>query len=50
MMDEQLEMAIERVGRQRVFAMAKVNGWTAADQIPKYIWWGIVLELQANPS
>ena len=48
-MDKELEKAIEEVGRGRVFAYARENGWDSHAAPPKWVWWGIVAELRASP-
>lgn len=45
MSDPELEAAIDRVGRQRVFDRAVAYGW-AGMGAPTFVWWGIVRELQ----
>lgn len=45
-----LETAITEVGRDRVFAMARANGWTGGDLVPVWVWHGIVAELRARPA
>lgn len=42
-----LEKAIDAVGRDKVFALARANGWSMANTPPPYIWWSIVNELRA---
>ena len=46
MIDEELEAAIDAVGRDRVFARARSYGWGSFSAPPKWVWWGIVRELQ----
>ena len=48
--DEQLEAAIDAVGRQRVFVRAKQYGWNQWDLPPKWVWWYIVGELEIEES
>lgn len=45
-MDTELEAAIDEAGRDRVFARAYHHGWTGSLTPPKWVWWGIVLELR----
>jgi len=44
--DEELESAIDRVGRAQVFSMAKAYGWSSQDSPPKYVWWEIVRQIE----
>ena len=46
MVDADLEKAIDTVGRERVFAMARARGWPAGEKLPKYVWWVIVNQLR----
>jgi hypothetical protein len=46
--DAELEAAIDRVGRDRVFACARLNGWSSACAPPRWVWWGIVHEIEAE--
>ena len=46
MMDEELEAAIDAVGRDRVFARAQSYGWNRFNVPPKWVWWCVVRELQ----
>lgn len=43
--DQELEKAIEAIGRDRVFARARALGWTEGSP-PKWVWWGVVAELR----
>ena len=43
--DDALEAAIDRVGRDRAFAVARANGWTYGSP-PKFVWWEIVYLLE----
>lgn len=43
-MDEELEKAIDRAGRDNVFIRARTYGWRDGPP-PKFVWWGIVAEL-----
>lgn len=45
-MDEELEKAIDEVGRDGVFRRAKEVGWRYGNPPPKWVWWGIVAELR----
>lgn len=47
----ELESAITKVGRQRVFDRARTYGWSEGGA-PTFVWWGIVREIQneAPPS
>ena len=47
-MDSELEKAIDRVGRDKVFALAKANGWGPSSSPPKHVWWGIVRQLERD--
>lgn len=49
-MDIELEAAIDRVGRERVFAKAETLGYQRYDAPPKWVWWGIVKELEDRPT
>lgn len=40
--DAQLENAISKAGRERVFALVRAVGWSSTDIIPKYVWWDAV--------
>lgn len=44
-MDQELEKAIDEVGREKVFQRARNIGWTD-DAPPAWVWWGIVNELR----
>jgi hypothetical protein len=44
-MDQELEKAIDEVGREKVFQRARNIGWTD-DVPPAWVWWGIVNELR----
>ena len=46
--DAQLEAAIDRVGRDRVFMLALINGWRPGDAPPKFVWWNLVREAEAQ--
>ncbi len=51
--DMELEKAIDEVGRFAVFGAATMMGWSAMDDVPKHVWWGIVNKLRqinAKPS
>lgn len=43
-MNKELEALIDRAGRERVFARASANGWTAAGA-PEFVWRMIAVEL-----
>lgn len=43
-MDTDLETAIDRAGRERVFTRARQLGWGAG--APKFVWWNIVADLR----
>lgn len=45
--DDDLEAAIERVGREKVFGVARAAGWYGSSP-PKWVWWKIVRELEAK--
>lgn len=45
-MDQELEKAIDEVGREKVFQRAREVGWRYGDDPPKWVWWGIVAELR----
>jgi hypothetical protein len=45
MIDEELERAIDRAGRDRVFARARRHVWWAGSTPAGWILWGIVREL-----
>ena len=42
MMDKELEAAIDAVGRDKVFALMRANGWRHGDEPPKWAWWHAV--------
>ena len=44
-MDEELEWAIDRAGRDRVFASARSYGWGPGFMPPPWVWWQIAQEL-----
>lgn len=44
--DEELETAIDAAGREAVFMRAQSYGWSGVDVPPKWVWWGIVKEIQ----
>lgn len=47
--DQDLEAAIEGVGREKVFERAAAIGWAAVSEAPpKWVWWAIVRELEAG--
>jgi hypothetical protein len=51
--DDALEAAIARAGTDRVMARARANGWAWSNPPPKWVWYGIVAELEreaASPS
>lgn len=50
MIDAQLETAIDNVGRDKVFALVKANGWKFGDAIPKFVWYEAVRMLQTTPQ
>lgn len=37
--DEELEKAISEAGRDKVFALARANGWDGYMAVPKGYWW-----------
>lgn len=41
-MDTELEAAIDRAGRDIVFAVMRAHGWSAGDMPPKWAWWEAV--------
>jgi hypothetical protein len=43
-MNKELEAAIDKVGRQRVFDRARAYGWSGSGA-PEFVWWGIIREL-----
>jgi hypothetical protein len=47
-MDNDLEAAIDRVGRGKVFDHARALGWKPNDTPPKSVWWGIVADVEAG--
>jgi hypothetical protein len=49
-MDEDLERAIDRAGRDRVFARARRHGWGPGSTPPQWVWWGIVHELRLEQA
>lgn len=46
MSDNDLERAIDEVGRERVFSRAREMGWGHYAAPPAFVWWGIVAELR----
>jgi hypothetical protein len=46
-MDYELEKAIDDVGREKVFQLAREYGWGNDQAPPSCVWWGIVNELRA---
>lgn len=46
MSDEALEREIDEVGRAAVFERARALGWSSGDGVPKWVWRGIVSDLQ----
>lgn len=48
-MDQELEAAIDAAGREKVFAVARANGWGSYNPPPKYVWWQIIERLNAGP-
>ena len=42
MTDAELEAAIDRAGRDRVFALVQAAGWPPGVLVPKFVWWGAV--------
>lgn len=47
-MNEELERAIDEVGRDRAFMRAESHGWMRGSAPPEWVWWGIVQELRGN--
>ncbi len=47
-MDDQLEAAIDDVGRDKVFALVHAVGWRYGHSIPKYVWWSAVVQLRKD--
>jgi len=45
-MDQNLETAIDEVGRDKVFARARTYGYGPNSLVEKWVWWGIVRELK----
>lgn len=41
-MDAELEAAINRVGRERVFKRARALGYNPGEPLDKWIWWQII--------
>ena len=48
-MDAELEAAIGKAGRERVFDEARRLGWGKGVP-PKWVWWEIVWSLASTPS
>jgi len=48
--DESIERLIDRAGRERVFAIAREQGWTAFSAPPAYVWRQIAEGLIADPQ
>jgi hypothetical protein len=46
-MDYELEKAIDDVGREKVFQLAREYGWGNDQAPPSCVWWGIVNDLRA---
>jgi len=47
-LDDSLERAIDRVGRDKVFARARAVGWSSDTEPPKWVWQMIVAELETQ--
>lgn len=43
--DDEIEAAIDRVGRDRVFSEARRLGWVR-EAPPKWVWWAILSSLE----
>ena len=48
--DDELEAAIDEVGRERVFTRAANMGWSTGMLPPKWVWWQIVCDLKASDA
>jgi hypothetical protein len=44
-MEQELEAAIDRAGRDKVFARAQSYGWPPGSSPPPWVWWQIAQEL-----
>jgi hypothetical protein len=47
-MDEELEWAIDRAGRDQVLARAYAYGWGPGSSPPAWAWWQIAQEIIAE--
>lgn len=47
-MDDELEAAIDEVGREAVFLRAAQVGWLPGSNPPKWVWWEIVRDLRGQ--
>lgn len=50
MIDKDLERAIDMAGRDRVFAVARENGWQQGSSPPKWVWRQIIGQLALKDS
>ena len=46
----ELELAIDSVGRDAVFARACAAGWQRGEPAPEGVWWNIVADLRAEKA
>lgn len=49
MIDQELEKAIDEAGREKVFAIAKANGWDGSMSVPKGFWWDFCRQAKETP-
>lgn len=47
-MNDELEKAIDEVGREKVFQRATEVGWRYGEPPPKWVWWLIIAELRQS--
>ncbi len=45
-----LEERISGVGRERVFARARALGWGPYGEVPIFVWWNIVMDIEAEDA
>ena len=44
--DDDLESALDEVGRDKAFARARAAGWSTYSPPPKWVWWQIVDQMR----
>ncbi len=45
---EHIERACDDIGREKVFSKATELGWQRTDDVPIWVWEGIIYELRRN--